>query len=115
MPIHPTNHGDNSGSIPTLFERVEHIRCDIAEIKVLIVDHMKDSRERDEKTNKDLLLLSHKAESAHLRIDALDKFRAEVEKLLPFLKAEAWVIGALAVPFIVWIGALVVQWIRGVP
>lgn len=113
MPIHDTPTSGTSNAV--VIERVENLRCDVAEIKTTLADYIRESRERDEKRERELIIIGHKVETAHARIDSLDKFKGDVEKLLPFLRGYAWVLGAIAVPMLSWFVYLAVEWIRSAP
>lgn len=49
-----------------------------------------------------------KADAAHQRLDKLEERIKEIEKLLPFMKAEAYILTALAIPVI--LGVLAFIW-----
>lgn len=124
MPIHASDGTGNGGtSNAVVIERVDNLIGDVCDLKKTVDSYIKESRdreekrdkesrERDEKRDREIIIIGHKVDTAHIRIDSLEKFKADVDKLLPFLRAYAWVLVALAVPVMIGIFYLAVDWIR---
>lgn len=93
--------------IDVLLERVDNLRSDISEIKIIVGNMADSERQRSEK----IVELSQSTKRAHERIDELSDWQKKVNDLMPFLKAEAWIIAALAVPVIVWLASVVYQYL----
>ena len=92
--------------IGALIERVDNLRTDISELKIIVGNMADDERKRVEK----IIELDQRTKRAHERIDELSDWQKGVNKLMPFLRAEAWIVAALAVPVIIWLASVVYRY-----
>ena len=96
----------NNANVDVVAERLDALRCDVQEIKNILTEQARESRSRDER----MIVMSTRLDAAHGRIDALDKWRDSVDKLVPLMRAELWLVGAMAVPVITAIIYIVQQY-----
>lgn len=94
-----------------LTERIDAVSRDIAELKSLIQDGQKQQRDFNNHYIEERVTIRNQVKVAHDRLDAFSLWQGGVDKLLPVLRAEAYVIGVLSVPVIIgvaiWIWKLV--------
>lgn len=104
---------------PVLVERINNVACDVTELKTDLKDFVREQREREEnriKYEKErdtrISVIENQAAAAHKRLDVVEEWRKSVEKLMPLLRVEAWLIAAISVPVIGWVLYVVGEWAR---
>ena len=102
------------GKLGGVIERLNNLHEDIREIKTDVRDQLTKTQAFLISNNSEHGEMVNEAKRAHARIDEtnikLGKIEKKVEdllKLAPFLKAEAFLVGGLSLPLIIWLLSVV--------
>ena len=105
-------NGGDTQPVDVLVERLNNVGCDVSELKTDLRDFVKEQREREERRDSRISVIENQAAAAHKRLDVVEEWRKSIEKLMPLLRVEAWLIAAISVPAIGWILYVVGEWAK---